>query len=335
MPIRFFCEHCRQMLKIGTSKVGSVVNCPRCQKSAVVPLHTDMRAEQLYQMLKSKRAAEAATAPPVNNALSINNTALVDDAVSEPNAPESAWDDLGGNVDDAELNKWIEELWMKSSVGQSVPNTDKFTELSAPVSASAADEIALFTLQKRYKYTLILLYVSATIAFCVGLLFGMAIRGFYVQTTHPIHTAENGMGTNVIAGTIFFTNENGERRADVDAVIICLPMDRMPSPLFPSEGLRPEDIVNNNTVQLIHELGGMYGRADANGAFTLPYREGVRYLVIKISAHRSQPGGVLPPSILQELRRYFRDPDLFGRNSVHTDEVVWSGGRYNLRHVFE
>ena len=325
MPIRFFCEHCRQILKIGTSKVGSVVNCPRCQKPVVVPLHTIPQAEQLYQVFKSKRAAKAAAAPPIN------------DAVSEPTAPESAWDELGGNVDEAELNRWIDELWMKSSSNQQA----SFADLSAPVAAPVAtDEVALIALHKRYKFTLTLLYVSAAVAFCVGLLFGIVIRGIYVQSVHPAHLAANGVGgegggANEIVGMFFYTNENGERRADVDAVIICLPMDRTPSPLFSTDGLRPGDELNNGTVQLIHEMGGMFGRADVNGAFTLPYRVGVRYLVIKVSAHQTQPG-VIPASILQELRRYFRDPDRFGENSISTNEFVGNGGRYTLlQHTFE
>ena len=329
MPIRFFCEHCRQMLKIGTSKVGSVVNCPRCHKPVVVPIRTVPQAEQLYQMLKSKQAAAATVAPPASNVALVNDTAS-EDAVSEPNAPESAWNDLGGNVDEAELNRWIDELWKKSPSAQQTAIQELSMSAVAPV---ATDEIALIALQKRYKYTLMLLYVSATVAFCVGLLFGIVIRGVLMQPVNPANVAVNGGGVNEIAGILLYTDENGMRQADVDAVIICLPTDRMPSPLFSSIGLRPGDPLNSDTVQLINELGGMYGRADGNGAFTLPYREGVRYLVIKISAHRTQPG-VMPSSTLQELRRYFRDPEQFGENSIRVDEFEGRGGRENLRYTF-
>jgi hypothetical protein len=279
----------------------------------------------LYQIFKSKRAAAQAIASPVQH-----------EAVSEPSTPESAWDELGGNVDNAELNRWIEELWMKSSVShQPSSHSASPPDLSAPATVPVAtDEVALVTLHKRYKFALTMLYVSATVAFCVGLLSGIIIRGSHVPSVHPVHIAENGIAANEVVGTIFYINENGERRADVDAVIIGLPMDRVPSPLFSSEGLRPGDELNHGTVQLIRELGGMHGRADVHGAFTLPYREGVRYLVIKISAHQTQPG-VLPQSVLQELRRYFRDPERFDGNSLWTDEFVWSGGRYTLRHTFE
>ena len=79
----------------------------------------------------------------------------------------------------------------------------------------------------------------------------------------------------------------------------------------------------------------MYERADANGSFTLQYREGVRYFVILISAHQKPTAGGLKPSVLQNLRLYFRDSEIFGENCLYTDEHEWSGGKYSLRHIFE
>ena len=120
---------------------------------------------------------------------------------------------------------------------------------------------------------------------------------------------------------------------DADAVIICLPKDRPPSTLLSCQGLRPEDTVNNDTVQIIHEMGGMYERADANGMFTLQYQEGVQYFVLLISAHQKRTGGEMKPSLMQELRRYFRDPELFGESSLNANAHEW--GKPTLRYTFE
>jgi hypothetical protein len=323
MPIRFFCEHCRQMLKIGTSKMGSVVDCPRCRKAVVVPPQSTPQAEQLYQMLKSQRSAGVATPPAEDHAL------------SEPTAPESAWDELGGNVDDADLSRWIDELWANAPVEQqdASPFQPAITPVSLPV---AEEEVALFALQKRYKLTVTLLYVSSAIAFFIGIIFGIALYAFILPSSSTSqHFVGNDAPINEIAGTLYYLNRNGERQADADAVIIVLPKDRTPSPLFSCQGLRPGDAVNHDTLQLIHEMGGIYERTDAYGSFSLQYREGVRYYVILISAHQARTDGVLKPSLLQTLRRYFHNPDQFAGYCLSIDEYEWSGGKYSLRHTFE
>jgi len=323
MPIRFFCDHCRQMLKIGTSKMGSVIECPRCRKSIVVPPQSAPQAEQLYQMLKTKRSGEKAAPPPPVN------------IVQEPTVPESAWDDLGGNVDDADLNQMIDELWKTSAPNQQDSIATFFpAPLSIP-NPMADEEVALLALRKRYKYTVTLLYVSSAVAFFVGILFGIVIYAVSFQSARsPMLHASGNSTANEISGTVYFRNENGDRWHDVDAVIICLPMDRPMAQLLSPQGLRPDDGANNDAAQLIQELGGMYAKADVNGSFTLYYREGVRYYVVLISANQKR-SGEMKPSVLMELRRFFRDPDQFGENCLLTDEYEWSGGKYAFRHTFE
>ena len=235
--------------------------------------------------------------------------------------PESAWDELGGNVDEAELNRWIDALWEREPAAMSsVRETTTLTN-----TAVITNDISLIALEKRYKLALTLLWVSASIAFLLGLITGIVIRGLYVPT-YPLPMAGEYASANEITGTILYPNENGERRPDVDAVIIFLPKDRIPSPLFESQGIRPGDELNNDTVQLIRELGGMYDRTDANGAFRLQYQEGVRYIVIMMSANLVQEENVVQPKIRQELVRYFRDPDMFGKHSLSVEEFTGTGG---------
>ena len=313
------------MLKIGTSKMGSVVDCPRCNKLVIVPSQSVPQAEQLYQMLKKKRAEEK-VAPPVPKNI-----------VAEPTLPESAWDELGGNVNEAELNRWIDDLWKTTNPADRQEASSIILSPTSLMSAQVYDEkLALLALQKRLKLTVTWLYVAPAIAFFVGIVFCVLIYALSVSSPrlHQQHLAGNGHEVNEVAGTIFYRNENGDRWADVDAVIICLPMDRPLVQLLAYQGLGPGDVVNNDTVQLIHEMGGMYARADVNGSFTLRYREGMRYFVVLISAHQRRSDEI-KPSVLQELRRYFRDPDQFGDNCLLTDEYEWSGGRHSLRHTFE
>ena len=310
------------MLKIGTSKMGSVVECPRCHKSIVVPPQSAPQAEELYRRLKTKRAEETAVIPPHTGEIH---------AVSEPTVPESAWDELGGNVDDADLNQWIDELWTNAPENRSEPISISPPNFEPASIKPVADMLTVLALQKRHRLTKTLLYVSATIAFFIGIIFGFFLHGNSFQPMSFDQRAEES--GHKISGTLYYLNENGERRADVDAAIICFPDDCFPSPLFSCQGLRPDDKENSDTIQLIHELGGMYERADTNGSFTLSYREGVRYLIIFISAHQMRTDGIVKPSVLQDLRRYFRDPELFGNYCINVDEYDLS--RHSFRHTFE
>jgi len=312
------------MLKIGTSKMGSVVDCPRCQGMVIVPPQSVPQAEQLYQILKKKRAEEK-VAPPVPKNI-----------VAEPMSPESAWDELGGNVNEAELNRWIDELWKTTNPAGRQEASSILPPASLLPNPISDIEVDFLALQKQHKLTVAWLYVAPVATLFVGIIFGILIYVFSIPSPRPHqhHLAGNNAVKNEVTGTLFFRNENGERRPDVDAVIICLPMDRPMVQLLSPQGLGPDGEVNHGTVQQIHEMGGMYARADVDGSFTLQYREGVRYFVVLISAHQRRTGE-MKPSVLQELRRYFRNSDQFGENYLITDEYEWSGGRYSFRHTFE
>ena len=307
------------MLKIGTSKMGSVVDSPRCHKPVVVPPQSVPEAEQLYQILKNKRAQEPA--PPPGKVHTI----------AEPNAPESAWDELGGNVNEADLNQWIDDLWKAKPSGTQDSSSGIFPAPSIPDSTPCG-EAALSAFQKRHQLLLTLIYVSAAVSFFAGIVFGIGIYAFFIPSTAHRQQAGGGAGESGITGTLYYFNEFGERRADVDAVIICLPKESAGERLLSCRGLRPGDAADNDAVQRIQERGGVYQKADAYGAFTLHYRAEVQYIVIFISANQIRSGGTVKPSDLHELRQYFSDPDLFGENCLAIRHL---GGRDVLEHTFE
>jgi len=315
MPIRFFCEHCKQMLKIGTSKVGSVVNCPRCQKPVVIPMQSSPQAEEAYRMLKNKQVSAPPPSPPLPT--SENST-----------APVPTWVVLEEDIDDVNMPLWMEEFWMPPSAENVHP-----TSPTVWTSSGLTEEVALRTFQKQHKLTVTLLAVSVIVLFFVGIVVGLLIRGCSVPLNRSPLPVNAPSLENEVSGTLYYLNENGERRPDVDAVIICLPKDRLPSTLFSCQGLRPEDMANNDTIQMIREMGGMYERTDANGSFAFPYREEVRYLVLLISAHQKRASSEVKTSVMQELHRYFRDPELFGESCLHIDEYEW--GKPLFRYTFD
>jgi hypothetical protein len=313
MPIRFFCEHCRQMLKIGTSKTGSIVDCPRCKKSVVVPLQSAPQAEQLHQLLKQKRSEKV-------------TPQTADSASSEP-----AWEDLNGNIDDAELDRWIDELWT------SIPTSKDDSAPARDLAQSRSLETDLAALQHRYKLTVTLFNISLAVVFLAGVLSGVLLHLSLTRSANRASVPavnQEAASKNEVSGTLYYLNENGDRQADADAVIICLPKDKpLPQPLS-FRGLRPDEEQNNDSIQLIAEMGGMYARADANGSFTLPYQEGIRYYVVLISAH-VQGDEEVSPTILRDLRRFFRDPNLLNNHCLITDEWEWADGKLSPRFIFE
>ena|GEM_PF-2489485 len=337
MPIRFFCEHCRQMLKIGTSKSGSRIDCPRCRKALIVPQQSAPQADELYQMLKSKRVTALPLAAELPAGESIEENQDEDLSLSEPIVPESAFDEFGNDLDEADLNRWLDELWSKNPpkvpAGQQSPVL-KPTESTKPLCEKTTGEIALLALKKQYKLAVTMIYVSASIALLIGIALGLFLGSRVHQPVHPVHTVPSSTGINEIVGTLIYINEFNERHADTDAVVFGLPMDRLPSPLLSCKGLWPDDPENHDTVNLILELGGMYGRTDMKGKFSLPYQEDKQYLIVKMSANKLQPDGELSPSVLQELRRYFRDPELLGGHALHIDEFIGTGGRYSMTFTF-
>lgn len=286
------------------------MDCPRCQNFVVVPPQSAPQAEKLYRALKNKHSASGAPSAETR-------------AASIP-----TWEALGEDIDDVNMPLWMEGAWMPP------PEDMQEFYLASAANPVLSEELAVYALEKRHKFTVTLLSISLVIAFVVGIIFGVVIHTLFVQPTRPYQHREDGKTeTNIVTGTLYYRNEHGERRADVDAVVVCLPKNWQPGSLLSCQGLRPEDVENNDTVQLIREKG-MYERTDANGSFTFQYQEGVRYFVILISANQKQ-SGEMKPSVLNELRRYFRDPEQFGESCISIDEYEWSDGKHSLRHTFE
>jgi phage FluMu protein Com len=104
MPIRFRCEHCRQLLSVGSKKAGTTVSCPKCKSRIVVPdLVSPVQAAATTEITNAGAAttneaaafsepaiAEPPATPPVVSAPAPSlpaEAAPQSEAVSEPASP--------------------------------------------------------------------------------------------------------------------------------------------------------------------------------------------------------------------------------------------------------
>lgn len=89
MPIRFRCDTCRGKLSIATRKIGTPVECPRCNASMVVPIASQI-GEKLTVLLMSVGAAryEAEVEANIELAESVPRPRPVSRSMPKPNLSE-------------------------------------------------------------------------------------------------------------------------------------------------------------------------------------------------------------------------------------------------------
>lgn len=124
-PLRFFCHHCTQMIKIGRQMAGRVVVCPQCGTRLAVPLQSDPTAEAVYKAQRERRAAEKAAGIPSQPSHQGPLPGLFTSPT--PSKPGEHPGDIGKNhghsatpaetpETDEELDRWIDDFWKTPSV---------------------------------------------------------------------------------------------------------------------------------------------------------------------------------------------------------------------------
>jgi len=97
VPVRFRCDTCNGKLSIATRKIGTPVECPRCNESMLVPSSSQI-GEELAELLLSvggaRREAVGAVAPILRPGRSLEEMPLFErddiDEMLEPLGKEAA-----------------------------------------------------------------------------------------------------------------------------------------------------------------------------------------------------------------------------------------------------
>jgi len=299
-------------MKIGPQMFGRIVVCPQCGKRIEVPFESDPKAEALYYFMKQQRAGEKATEQAVRKG-----------PLTEPD----------------EFDRWIDEFWMSVPdhhiEGNAVPPPWKPAESEQAQSALAP----LWNRQTRWLFRLLLVVV-----FLLGCFGGFILHFLFVsgraggrETSAVPETATSSQNIRV-EGELSYRNSEGARMPDADAVVLFLPLDRIPAIPISSHGLVPNDVrfdPDGEASQQIKELGGVFQRTGADGSFAFPLRDEGRYLALTISSHLHRDEQGLSPATIRDLQRFFRDPhELLGDYCYAREEYDVKPGTYLIRQTF-
>jgi hypothetical protein len=285
MPVRFFCPICQQLLSVASRKVGSKVNCPKCQFSIVVPAGTPA-GQSVPQASKTQPPARKPPEPRPQ---------------SKPKEPATS------------------ALWLSDSiVFDDIPAALESKPMAQPVAPPAADKqtprqppgdrhfVAVSRRMLHIQAVIILLISLAALA--AGYYIGRGARGPSTAKASPDPVA--------VQGHVSYQAESSPLLPDAQAVVIVFPQGGTPADKIPIAGLRPDDpppAADNNSLKAVESSDGVYRRADDQGQFELRLPPGV-YKVLVISKHAQRPPGAQPnPEDVLGLGGYFQSAvDLIG-----------------------
>jgi hypothetical protein len=351
MPIRFFCKRCNQMIQIGAQRAGQLVVCPQCGERLTVPDQSVAQAETLYQFLKQKRLAgknakKVAVPSSSRQSAELPLQHTIQEKIQEKKneeideEPNFSLEEL----DTEDVDRWIKEFWTVHSKEEQFvteqPRTATTTSVpSSPVVANP--ETTAITI--RHQETWLLFRTWLFIVFLFGLVGGFGICSFFNGlrknisendgSAKPVLSAEQ-----FVTGKLYYRELDSDRVPDADAVVLLLPLDRIPTFPISGTGLRPDDnhyLPTEDSVQQIKEMGGAFQRTDADGHFSIQYENQGRYLILMISSHAKRSDTAPDAAAIRELKRFFRNPqELLSDYRFNLEEYELDQGKYMIRQTF-
>jgi broad specificity phosphatase PhoE len=349
------------MIQIGSQRAGQLVVCPQCSERLTVPAQSVAQAETLYQFLKRKRLAEKNGKTSGFSALQKTAQKSADSALPvheqvqiRENANEEIEEETNGTLEEInpeEMDRWIKEFWTTQPKENKIATENIRTSTSVPptpVQQASVQPVAEIcktaTLTIRQHETWLLFRTWLFIVFLFGLVGGFSICSFFTSLRKNI-SEMNGSATSVltsencVSGKLYYRGFDGERIPDADAVVLLLPLDRIPTFPISGVGLRPDDHHLSSTadsVQQIKEIGGTFQRTGADGTFLIQYENKGRYLILMISAHSKRSDAEEPDvATIRELKRFFRNPkELLSDYHFSREEYEFEQGKYLIRQTF-
>ncbi len=291
MPVKFACQHCLQVLRVSSSKIGRRAKCPKCQAQIKIPTKNEA-AESLVRRKKAQAEQHV-------------------EEEEEEYDEDDAYSEFVVYDDDAELVYETDEPQARAAVERTVDH----------------DKVAV---------SRIVIYVQGALLGVVALVF------FTFGVIVGIGTGSGG-GPQVaqeclVSGRVQFADGANQKLPDDGAVVMLLPEENTPEKGAEPTGLAPggePPADDNNGLWTIREIGGAYGRTDANGEFKLRVESSKRYYVLVISnKSKRKPSEQLVNEHIQQIGDYFRPPtDLIGDSRYQWQLATIRGTRKRLSDV--
>jgi len=314
MAIKFRCPHCRQFLGISTTKAGTLVDCPACGRSVLVPDHGGAANG-------AKQAARSGDHPDLVNAL--HELSSLDSTDADDSAPLILPD-----LVEPELTSALRELAAVAPVA-----LRSAVKLAQPTAAGQSAN-------GRVSWLPLMLVLPA---FAAGLLLGT----FWKSSDHPDATEADPKSTvapataipppaaseRQLKGTVRFVNNSGISAADAGAIVLLLPTENTTTLRLDARPLRePADSKARKAIEAALEtFGGSVHQADDVGTWTALVPSNAAFTMTVISRHRSRPDSQpIPAEILESLSLWFDSPiHITGRLAIKQSLVPAGSGSDN------
>lgn len=355
MPIKFRCQHCRQLLGISRQKAGDVVDCPQCGRTLRVPRldgkiaplpepEWDLKDSNLARALDELASigqeqddvpvsapledAAVVAAPPVlapAPARVVHDVPLSAVPVSAPQPVRS----VVASPSDGSLDKALAVL-------AAAPAADAIRP--APGTQVASNPSARPASQVRQLVTIV---VIAAASYAFGYLVGsrsesttpasssVAKNPADVQMVKPPSAnGENQAGAK-LSGRITYVTQSGDSRPDRGARVIVFPPQRAGSAKLSVVGFRAADETADMQVAAasLKALGGAVAIVGDDGTYSLSVPGPGEYQVLVLSHFQPRESDKQTSGRLRSLlESYFDRPDqLLGLLDYHHTQVRHKG----------
>lgn len=314
MPVQFVCTYCAQLLSVGSRKIGTEVECPRCRRNLTVP---DPETAAASVAMRQAQRAPAPESPlpeflvydePETSALDAPPVIITDRPVQPPPLPVRAPPPLPNSTTS-------DPLWQKLTPQRGCQ--------------------PMLLISRRT------LYVQAGIlGFTTLAAFGLGyLIGFGVAPKSAASPAAQAGEATLVQGFIRYSTETGEVLGDAGAVVMALPDGRLPNPKLGVQGLRPADpepVAGGGVLMSLELLGGATTRVGLDGGYSLAVNEPGRYFLLIISRNTQRPPGNDLDEFQQALlERYFQPANqLIGAQKYLWRVETLPAGTTNRTHDF-
>lgn len=339
MPIKFRCQHCRQLLGISRSRANAVVDCPRCGRSLRVP-GLDGKIQTLPDPGKSVRHDTY-----LMSALS-ELSALSEVSEHEGDAPGAEHSESVASGEHASSVVTLDPVTTSEPIDVEIPepqpvidpNNDKekpvaieesleeLAELSDAESAEVSEALLEEMRQTRSAApSPVLLGAAAGLILLSGFLIGRMTAATSNTNAADVALnaddssqdvadqdaavgADSGDSSRIVRGRITYRDATGEQQPDAGALVLSLPTTAVGKVTWNARSLkRPADHPDRRAViAALRTLGADVATADANGDYQVVLSAEADMTLIAVSRHRERPDDVdVPQPILKLLTDWF------------------------------